>query len=83
MIEANESLTGSVSGTENLNGTLNPGIYVAPETDPTVPSWVKEITREDIDKWNQGGADLSDYATKEYVNKAIANSVTIALEGEY
>ena len=53
------------------------------ETDPTVPKHVKAITQEDIDKWNQGGADLSDYATKEYVNKAIANSVTTALEGEY
>lgn len=82
MIEANESLTGSVSGTENLNGTLNPGVYVAPETDPTVPSWVKEITREDIYRWNQG-EDLSEYATKEYVDNAIANSVSTALGGEY
>lgn len=82
MIEANESLTGSVSGTENLNGTLNPGIYVAPETDPTVPSWVKEITREDIDRWNQGG-DLSNYATKKDVEDAITNRITNALEGEY
>lgn len=83
MIEANESLTGSVSGTETLSGGLNNGVYVGSESDPTVPSWVKEITEEDIAKWNQGGADLSDYATKEDVNNAIANSVTNALGGEY
>lgn len=82
MIEARESLTGSVSGTETLSGGLNNGVYVAPETDPTVPSWVKEITEEDIAKWNQGG-DLSNYATKEDVNNAIANSVTNVLGGEY
>lgn len=52
------------------------------ETDPTVPSWVKEITQEDIANWNQG-EDLSEYATKEYVNNAIANSVSTALGGEY
>lgn len=52
------------------------------ETDPTVPSWVKTITQDDIDRWNQGG-DLSDYATKEYVEEAISSSVTSALGGEY
>ena len=83
MIEANESITGSVSGTETLNGGLNNGVYVASESDPTVPTWVKKITQEDLDRWNQGGADLSDYATKDYVNKAIANGVTNALGGEY
>lgn len=34
------------------------------ETDPTVPKHVKLITQEDINKWNQGGVDLSEYATK-------------------
>lgn len=83
MIEANESLTGSVSGTQSLKATLNTGVFVSTETDPTVPEHVKAITEEDIAKWNQGGADLSDYATKEDVNNAIANSVTNALGGEY
>lgn len=82
MIEAKESLTGSISGTETLNGGLNNGVYVAPESDPTVPQCVKEITREDIDRWNQG-EDLSNYATKKDVEDAITNSITNALEGEY
>lgn len=52
------------------------------ETDPTVPSWVKEITQEDIANWNKG-EDLSEYATKKDVKEAIANSITNALGGEY
>ena len=83
MIEANESLTGSVSGTQSLKATLNTGVFVSTETDPTVPEHVKTITEEDIDKWNQGGADLSEYATKEYVDNAIANNITTVLGGEY
>lgn len=85
MIEANESLTGSVSGTQSLNASVDLGVYthVIEETDPTVPEHVKAITEEDIAKWNQGGADLSDYATKEYVDKAIANNIATTLEGEY
>ena len=56
---------------------------VIQEIDPTIPYWVKNITQEDINRWNEGGADLDDYATKEYVNEAIANNITTALEGEY
>ena len=52
------------------------------ETDPTVPSWVKSITKKDIENWNKV-EDLSKYATKEYVDNAIANSVSTALGGEY
>lgn len=52
------------------------------ETDPTVPEHVKSITKEDIAKWNQGG-DLSEYATKEYVNNMFKTGVKNVLEGEY
>lgn len=52
------------------------------EADPTVPAHVKNITKEDIAKWNQGG-DLSKYATKEYVDNMFKTGVTNVLEGEY
>ena len=52
------------------------------EVDPTVPAHVKNITKEDIAKWNQGG-DLSDYATKEYVDNIFKTGVTNVLDGEY
>ena len=55
---------------------------VTQEIDPTIPYWVKNITQEDIKRWNKV-EDLSEYATKEYVNNAIANSVSTALGGEY
>lgn len=29
--------------------------YLTEETDPTVPTWVKNITEADIEKWNKGG----------------------------
>ena len=38
------------------------------ETDPTVPSFVKNITQADIDRWNAGGIDPSNYVTKEEFN---------------
>ena len=52
------------------------------EADPTVPAHVKNITEEDIAKWNQGG-DLSGYATKEYVDNMFKTGITNVLEGEY
>lgn len=46
------------------------------ETDPTVPAHVKDIKQSDIDKWNAGGnVDLSDYATKEYVDNEISSAL--------
>ena len=37
---------------------LSAGIDAAPyEADPTVPQHVKQITQEDIDKWNKGGTE--------------------------
>lgn len=43
------------------------------ETDPTVPSYVKNITEEDIAKWNAGGgsggtSDYNDLLNKPFVN---------------
>lgn len=36
------------------------------ESDPTVPSWVKDITQEEIDNWNN--VDLSSVYTKEEID---------------
>lgn len=36
------------------------------ESDPTVPSWVKNITQEEIDNWNN--VDLSSVYTKEEID---------------
>lgn len=86
------------------------------ESDPTVPTHVKNITEENISDWNSKSTfsgnyeDLENkptiptvpenisvftndagyiseipdsYATKEYVNNIVQNSITTALEGEY
>ena len=68
MIDAAETLKGSVKSTQSLKGVVNVsgsgGINV--EQDPTVPTHVKEITKEQIEKWNNGtgNVDLTDYAKK-------------------
>lgn len=76
MIFTENNLTGTIENSQPLNANIN---SLANEVDPTVPSCVKTITEEDIAKWNAGGVDLTDYATKEYVDKKIINS----LGGEY
>ena len=69
MIDAAETLKGSVKSTQSLKGVVNVsgsgGINV--EQDPTVPTHVKEITKEQIEKWDNGtgeNVDLTDYAKK-------------------
>lgn len=61
------------------------GDYLTEEQDPTVPDHVKQITEENITKWNNGisSEDLTDYATKTYVDEAISENITTALEGSY
>ena len=44
---------------ENSNETISISENVIDEIDPTVPNWVKAITREDIDKWNQGNININ------------------------
>lgn len=68
MIEAKEKLNVSINTSQSLNGNVNAsgngGISV--EQDPTVPQHVKNITQEDIQKWNNGtgDVDLTAYAKK-------------------
>lgn len=52
MLEASETLNVEISSTGTLNGSLNNGVYIPAENDPTVPEYVKAITEEDINNWN-------------------------------
>lgn len=71
MLEAKETLNGSISGKYTLNaslgsegvirGSVNNGVFIAPESDPTVPNHVKEITQEDIASWNNKSEFSGDY----------------------
>lgn len=61
-------LRGSIRAKGKLVGKIGTGIFIPDEVDPTVPSWVKEITQEDIDRWDSGaGVDLSNFYTKEEI----------------
>lgn len=82
MIETEQNLSGSIASSSTLSGKVASGVVMGEETDPTVPSYIKEITEEDIRKWNQS-SDLNDYATKQYVDEAINNKVANVLGGDY
>lgn len=88
MLEEKETLTGHLTGTGSISGSVgsksainaivNNGVVVPEEIDPTVPSYVKEITQEDIARWNE--VDLSNVYTKQEIdNKKYLTSVP----GEY
>jgi hypothetical protein len=47
---------------------------VGEEVDPTVPDYVKNITKEDIEKWNNNEVDLSNYYNKDEIN-GLANEL--------
>ena len=71
MIEAKGTLTGSINTQGSLRANVSNGIVVLEEIDPTVPSWVKEITQEDIDRWNKEEVvinSISDKTIEEIVN---------------
>lgn len=57
-----------LSGNKTLEelGIQPKGEYIEEEQDPTVPSYVKQITEENITKWNNSVAaeNLADYALK-------------------
>lgn len=56
---------------EDLDESLKIFENVLNEVDPTVPSWVKEITQEDIDRWNKEEVvinSISDKTIEEIVN---------------
>lgn len=56
---------------EDSDESLNIIENVLNEVDPTVPSWVKEITQKDIDRWNKEEVvinSISDKTIEEIVN---------------
>lgn len=78
-------ITGKISTTPIIKGsakTINeytgngviPGVYIKEEKDPTVPDCVKNITEEDINKWNNPEVD-NDY--NKATNKPSINGVTL------
>ena len=54
------------------------GIEISEETDPTVPKHVKEISEEDINKWNN--PEIPD--TSEFIKNTVDNLVNYYLKGE-
>ena len=48
---------------EESDETINIIEDVINEVDPTVPSWVKTITQDDIAKWNEGGTGIAELLT--------------------
>ena len=65
-INSTVSLSTSIQEKNTINGQVGNGIFIPAETDPTVPNHVKEITVEDIDRWNEE-VDLSVFYTKEEI----------------
>lgn len=73
-ITNNETLSGQIENEETLSGaiygeqSLDVSMHVAPiEFDPTVPKHVKEITTDDIERWNKEH-DYEDAANKPQIN---------------
>lgn len=50
------------------------------ETDPTVPQYVKDITEEDIEKWNQGG-EIPIASVTQLGGVKIGSGITITEDG--
>ena len=55
MIEEKQSIVGTITSNGTIDGKASSSIV---EMDPTVPSYIKAITKEEIDKWNsfEGGS---------------------------
>ena len=81
MLDTQETLTGHLTGTGSISGSVgsksavnavvNNGVVVPDEIDPTVPSYVKEITEEELNSkgYLTEHQDLSEYATIEALNQ--------------
>lgn len=80
-----------INGVELLgNKTTEELGIVSVETDPTVPTYVKNITQQDIDKWNAGGnkediqrqidALKQEKASTDYVDTKVADLIGAAPE---
>ena len=51
------------------------------ETDPTVPSYVKNITQADIDKWNEGIGELPIASVTQLGGVKIGSGITVTEDG--
>lgn len=90
MIETEETLSGSVSGTgsltssiksnNTLSGKVDNGVVVIDETDPTVPEHVKAITEENISNWNNKSEFSGDY--NDLTNSPLIPTKTSQLEND-
>lgn len=70
-------LTGYATETWVSNGYQVKGSYLTSESDPTVPSWVKSITQNDINNWNSAGGGLDQgTADARYVMKSGNSTVS-------
>ena len=73
-------LVGDVSGLQTaLNGKQDAGDYLTAETDPTVPSWVKSITEEQITGWDNaasGEIEETDPTVPSYVKSIQQTDIT-------
>ena len=81
-------------GNKSLNelGIQPEGNYLTNESDPTVPTYVKNIKEQDISNWNnksdfsgnyndlQDAPNLSQYATIQYVNNLVGDIETMLSE---
>ena len=82
MIESEGSLVGNINSNQSLTGTLSNGVVhtggITSELDPTVPQHVKNITEEDINKWNN--VDELDNVLKDIllaIQSGVSASMTI------
>lgn len=70
-VQSRGFLSGSVQSTEKISGQLS---VRQSEVDPTVPEYVKQITEEDIEKWNIE-VDTSMYPSSAITNSEIENII--------
>lgn len=104
MMNNTEQLKGEINTENTLEGRISMKIDFE-EQDPTVPDYIKNITEENINSWNDKSdfsgdyndlknkptiplktSDLindSKYVNESQMNIAIANAVTLGLEGNY
>lgn len=64
-----------ISKTLSLASHTHSG-YLTSESDPTVPSWVKEITTSDITNWNAYGSQVHSHTNKSILDATTASFLT-------
>ena len=90
-VSANYQVKGNYLTSSSLNGYATQtwvssnyqvkGSYLTSESDPTVPSWVKSITQNDINNWNSssGGGDPFPWTGATAVFNSNGNQSTIEI----